>query len=307
MRYGDYQLGNVTISRVYCVEGLGHNLFSVSQLCDSNLEVAFHKHTCFVRNLEGTDLLSGSKDTYLYTISLDDMIISTTIYLLSKASKLVMALKVIPFELRRKPSHKPKAEDNIQEKLYLLHMDLCEPMRVESINGKKYILVIVDDYSRNIRTNNGTEFVNQTLKSYYEDVRISHQTLYNLFDKFASVQGETLYEYYWRFSQLINDIKFVTDVKLAKSLYTTNYDQLYAYLSQHKRHANEARIIRERYPDPLALVSNSQTLYNPSQSPQHSDSGLAVPTFQQGEDPIDYINKAMAFLSIVASRFPPSN
>nr|GEY50345.1 hypothetical protein [Tanacetum cinerariifolium] len=64
--------------------------------------------------------------------------------------------------------------------------------------------------------------------------------------------------------------KFVTDVKLAKSLYTTNYDQLYAYLSQHERHANEVRIIRERYPDPLTLVANSQTLYNPFQSPQHS-------------------------------------
>ncbi|GJS95053.1 hypothetical protein Tco_0802021 [Tanacetum coccineum] len=49
--------------------------------------------------------------------------------------------------------------------------------------------------------------------------------------------------------------KFVTDVKLAKSLYTTNYDQLYAYLSQHERHANEVRIMRERYPDPLALAT----------------------------------------------------
>ncbi|GJV37005.1 hypothetical protein Tco_1409482 [Tanacetum coccineum] len=64
--------------------------------------------------------------------------------------------------------------------------------------------------------------------------------------------------------------KFVTDVKLAKSLYTTNYDQLYAYLIQHERHANEVRLMRERYPNPLELVANSQTLYNPSQSPQHS-------------------------------------
>ncbi|GKA01549.1 hypothetical protein Tco_0674214 [Tanacetum coccineum] len=126
--------------------------------------------------------------------------------------------------------------------------------------------------------------------------------LYNLFDKFAYVQGETLYEYYWRFSQLINDMhtigmtmqqvqvntkflnalpsewsKFVTDVKLAKSLYTTNYDQLYAYLSQHERHANEVRITRERYPDPLAFVANSPTLYNPSQSPQHSGSLMYPP------------------------------
>ncbi|GJR47521.1 hypothetical protein Tco_1315624 [Tanacetum coccineum] len=52
--------GNITISRVYYVEGLGHNLFSVGQFCDSDLEVAFQKYTCFVRNLEGVDLLSRS-------------------------------------------------------------------------------------------------------------------------------------------------------------------------------------------------------------------------------------------------------
>ncbi|GJW49397.1 hypothetical protein Tco_0090748, partial [Tanacetum coccineum] len=60
MGYGDYQIGNVTISRVYYVEGLGHNLFSVKQLCESILEVAFRQHSCFIRNLEGVDLLTGS-------------------------------------------------------------------------------------------------------------------------------------------------------------------------------------------------------------------------------------------------------
>nr|GEZ70777.1 hypothetical protein [Tanacetum cinerariifolium] len=69
--------------------------------------------------------------------------------------------------------------------------------------------------------------------------------------------------------------KFVTDVKLAKSLYTTSYDQLYAYLSQHERHVNEVCISRERYPDSLAFVANSPTLYNPSQSPRHSDPGIS--------------------------------
>ncbi|GJT50795.1 retrovirus-related pol polyprotein from transposon TNT 1-94 [Tanacetum coccineum] len=48
----------------------------------------------------------------------------------------------------KKHSHKPKAKDSIQEKLYLLHMDLCGPIRIQSINGRKYIMVIVDDYSR---------------------------------------------------------------------------------------------------------------------------------------------------------------
>ncbi|GJS26254.1 retrovirus-related pol polyprotein from transposon TNT 1-94 [Tanacetum coccineum] len=81
----------------------------------------------------------------------------------------------------KKKPHKPKSEDTNQEKLYLLHMDLCGPMRVASVNGKKYILVIVDDYSRFtwvkfLRTDNGTEFVNQTLREYYEKVGISHET-----------------------------------------------------------------------------------------------------------------------------------
>ncbi|GJR92003.1 putative reverse transcriptase domain-containing protein [Tanacetum coccineum] len=80
-------IGNVTISRVYYVEGLGHNLFSVGQFCDSNLEVAFHQHTCSIRNLEGIDLLTGSQGNNLYTMSLGDMMTSSPICILSKASK----------------------------------------------------------------------------------------------------------------------------------------------------------------------------------------------------------------------------
>ncbi|GJS25697.1 hypothetical protein Tco_0454329 [Tanacetum coccineum] len=87
MGYGDYQIGNVTISRVYYVEGLGHNLFSVGKFCDSNLEVAFRQHTCFIRNLEGVDLLTGYRGNNLYTLSLGDMMVSSLICLLSKASK----------------------------------------------------------------------------------------------------------------------------------------------------------------------------------------------------------------------------
>ncbi|GJY28865.1 hypothetical protein Tco_0404632 [Tanacetum coccineum] len=88
MGYDDYQIGNVTISRVYYVEGLGYNLFFVGQFCDSDLKVAFHKHTCFVRNLKGVDLLTGSWGTNLYTLSIDDMMKSSPICLLSKALRL---------------------------------------------------------------------------------------------------------------------------------------------------------------------------------------------------------------------------
>ncbi|GKD10705.1 retrovirus-related pol polyprotein from transposon TNT 1-94 [Tanacetum coccineum] len=214
MGYGDYQLGNVIISRVYYVEGLGHNLFSIGQFCDADLKVVFWKNTCFILNLEGVDLLSGSRDTNLYTISLDDMLRSSLICILSKASKTKSwlwhrQLSHLNFGKNKKSSHQPKAEETNQEKLYLLHMDLCGLMGVISINGKMYILVIVDDYSRftwvrflkikdeapaaiikcikniqvrlkatvwNVRTDNGTEFVNQTLREFYENVGISHQT-----------------------------------------------------------------------------------------------------------------------------------
>nr|GEZ95783.1 integrase, catalytic region, zinc finger, CCHC-type, peptidase aspartic, catalytic [Tanacetum cinerariifolium] len=75
--HGPYlMIGNVMISRVYYVEGLGHNLFSVGQFCDSNLEVAFRQHYCFIRNLEGVDLLTGSRGNNLYTLSLQDMMAS---------------------------------------------------------------------------------------------------------------------------------------------------------------------------------------------------------------------------------------
>ncbi|GJV55138.1 retrovirus-related pol polyprotein from transposon TNT 1-94 [Tanacetum coccineum] len=68
MGYGDSQMGNILILRVYYVEGLGHNLFSVGQFCDSDLEVAFSKHTCFVRNLEGVNLkLTDPRVRYLRT------------------------------------------------------------------------------------------------------------------------------------------------------------------------------------------------------------------------------------------------
>ncbi|GKF85780.1 hypothetical protein Tco_0253607 [Tanacetum coccineum] len=60
MGYGDYVIGDSVISRVYYMEGLGHNFFSVGQFCDSDLEVAFRKHSCYVRDTDGVELLKGS-------------------------------------------------------------------------------------------------------------------------------------------------------------------------------------------------------------------------------------------------------
>nr|GEV41730.1 retrovirus-related Pol polyprotein from transposon TNT 1-94 [Tanacetum cinerariifolium] len=68
--FGDLQWGNILITRVYFVEGLGHNLFSVGQFFDLDLKVAFRRNACFIMNLEGVDLLSGNRTTNLYTINL---------------------------------------------------------------------------------------------------------------------------------------------------------------------------------------------------------------------------------------------
>ncbi|GKA94834.1 hypothetical protein Tco_0816872 [Tanacetum coccineum] len=68
--YGDFVQGNIMINRVYYAEGLNHNLFLVGQFCDADLEVAFQKSTCFIRDLQGNDLLTSNHGSDLYTISL---------------------------------------------------------------------------------------------------------------------------------------------------------------------------------------------------------------------------------------------
>nr|GEX79546.1 integrase, catalytic region, zinc finger, CCHC-type, peptidase aspartic, catalytic [Tanacetum cinerariifolium] len=182
--YGDYIQGNITICHVYYVECLGHNLFSVRQFCDGDLEVAFRSKTCYVRNLEGDDLLIGGRESNLYTISIFDMAASSPVCMMSKETltkpwlwhrrlshlnfgtindltrlDLVNGFPKFKYEKdhlcstcergkSKKDSHPPKLVPSDNSKLELLHMDLCGPIRVASINGKKYILVIVDDYSR---------------------------------------------------------------------------------------------------------------------------------------------------------------
>ncbi|GJU58552.1 hypothetical protein Tco_1236318 [Tanacetum coccineum] len=85
LRYGDLVQGNVTIKRVYYVEGLNHNLFSIGQFCDADLEVAFRKYTCYIRDLKGNDLLIGSRGTDLYYVNLQDTSTPNPICLMAKA------------------------------------------------------------------------------------------------------------------------------------------------------------------------------------------------------------------------------
>ncbi|GKE47538.1 retrovirus-related pol polyprotein from transposon TNT 1-94 [Tanacetum coccineum] len=199
---------------------------------------------CYVCNLEGDDLLTSAHDSNFYPISISDMVASSHVCLMSKATStkswlwhrrlshlnfgtinhltkqdLINGFLKFTYEKyhlcsaceqgkSKKASLQPKLVHSIHSKLELIHMDLCGPLRVESINGKKYILVIVDDYSRytsvyflstkdeapdiimkfiaqvqlnfkvqiqKIRSDNVTEFKNATLKAHYENLGIMKQ------------------------------------------------------------------------------------------------------------------------------------
>ncbi|GJX40777.1 retrovirus-related pol polyprotein from transposon TNT 1-94 [Tanacetum coccineum] len=216
--YDDYIHCNITIFHVYYVDGLGNNLFSVGQFRDGDLEVAFRSNTCYVRNLQGDDLLTGGHDSNLYTISISDMAASLPVCLILDLVDGLPKFKYGKDHLcsacergkSKKASHPPKLVPSDHSKLELLHMDLCGPMRVASINGKTYILVIMDDYFRytwvyflcskdetpeiikkfiaqaqlnykakvcKIHTDNGTEFKNTSLKVHYEKLGIMQQFL----------------------------------------------------------------------------------------------------------------------------------
>nr|GEW33074.1 hypothetical protein [Tanacetum cinerariifolium] len=79
--------------------------------------------------------------------------------------------------------------------------------------------------------------------------------LYDAFDKFAHINGESLHQYYLRFTQLINEINIQNEIEI---YIQPNFDQLHTYLEQHELHANEVCIMREHNQDPLALVANHQ-------------------------------------------------
>nr|GEX81696.1 retrovirus-related Pol polyprotein from transposon TNT 1-94 [Tanacetum cinerariifolium] len=156
----------------------------VAAILGFDLEVAFRRNACFVRNLEGVDLLKGDRSTNLYTINLHEMASASPICLKVRASstksrlwhqrlshlnfdtindlarnELVTGLPKFKYYKEhlcpsceqgksKRASHPPKPVPNSRQRLHLLHMDLCGPMRIASINGKRCVLVIVEDYSR---------------------------------------------------------------------------------------------------------------------------------------------------------------
>nr|GEX05372.1 hypothetical protein [Tanacetum cinerariifolium] len=234
-------LGTVCFGNDHIAAILGY----VGQFCDADLEVAFRRNTCFIRDLDGVDLLKGNRFTNIYIINLYDMASASPICLMARATHakswlwhqrlshlnfdtindlakndLVSGLPMFKYAKEhlcpsceqgksKRASHLPKPVLNSKQRLHLLHMDLCGPMQVASINGKQYVLVIIDDYSRYtwvhflitkdetpeviknflkkiyvrlqahviiFHTDNGTEFKNYVLEEYFDSVCITHET-----------------------------------------------------------------------------------------------------------------------------------
>ncbi|GJT70377.1 retrovirus-related pol polyprotein from transposon TNT 1-94 [Tanacetum coccineum] len=162
--------------------GLGHNLFSVGQSCDGDLEVAFRSKTCYVRNLQGDDLLTSDRESNLYTISISDMAASSPVCLILDLVDGLPKFKYGKDHIcsacergkSKKASHPLKLVPSDHFKLELLHMDLCGPMRII----KKFIAQAQLNYKAKvckIRTDNSTEFKNATLKAHYEKLGIMQQ------------------------------------------------------------------------------------------------------------------------------------
>nr|GEW53918.1 hypothetical protein [Tanacetum cinerariifolium] len=203
--YGYVVIGLMMIKKVYYVEGLGHNLFSVGQFCDKS-----NSSTCLLAKVSfSQSWLWHQRLSHLNFVTINNLVKNNIVQGLPKMKfeKDHLCSACEQGKIHRK-HHKSKTAFALNKPLYLLHMDFYKPMRVESINEKRYVLVVVDDYSRytwvfflhskdeaseviisfikktqvnlqlqvqRVRTNNGTEFKNKTLAKFFDEVGISLQ------------------------------------------------------------------------------------------------------------------------------------
>ncbi|GJR09172.1 retrovirus-related pol polyprotein from transposon TNT 1-94 [Tanacetum coccineum] len=203
--YGDLKWGNILITRVYFIEGLGNNLFSVGQFCDSDLEVAFRRNTCFVRNLKGVDLLKGNSTTNLYTTNLHEMASASPIFLMDRATSTKswlwhQRLSHLNFDTINDLAKNDLVTDLPKFKYHKEHLcPSCEqgiskkashpPKRVPNSKKRskdeapeeiktflKKITILLQAPVIIVRTDNGTEFKNQVLQEYFNSIGITHQT-----------------------------------------------------------------------------------------------------------------------------------
>ncbi|GJW67307.1 retrovirus-related pol polyprotein from transposon TNT 1-94 [Tanacetum coccineum] len=179
--YGDLNQGNVMIKRFYYVEGLNHNLFLVGQFCDADLEVSFRKSTCFVRDLQGNDLLTASPtQAWLWHRRLSHLNFDYITLLLKKDIVTGLPkLKYVKDQLcsscemskAKRSSFKSKAVPSSKGRLNLLHMDLSSQRLSHDDSTTIFQAQVI--YVRNVR---GTEFLTRHSYAYFKEEGIEHQT-----------------------------------------------------------------------------------------------------------------------------------
>ncbi|KAJ9536507.1 hypothetical protein OSB04_un000344 [Centaurea solstitialis] len=241
--YGILTNGKVSIKKVLYVEGLSHNLFSASQFCDGYNIVLFSIINCLIINSDGVEIFEGRRFYNLYVVDFSVIDSSKPVCLFTKATKgeswlwhrrfsqqnfsdisklanggLVKGLPKLTFDRdslcpacqmgkMKRSSHKSKTESSCQSPLEMIHMDLCGPMRIQSISGKKYILVMVDEYSRCYILNNrdnlgkfekkadegyflGYSLTSKTFRVYNKRTKMVMETIYVTFDETVSMTSE---------------------------------------------------------------------------------------------------------------------
>ncbi|GJX69969.1 retrovirus-related pol polyprotein from transposon TNT 1-94 [Tanacetum coccineum] len=222
--YGDLVKGTITIKRVYYVKGLNHNLFFVGQFCDADLEVAFRKSTCYIHDLKGNDLLTGSCGTDLYSITLQDTSTPNPIFLMAKASSsqawlwhrrlshlnfdsinllskndIVIGLPKLKFvkdhlcsfcelgKAKQKSSHKdyPKLENTVTTSTHgLMWSHACRKLVQRGLHAQV----------RTVRTDKGTKFLNKTLHAYFaKEGYYTQSRAYRVHNKRTKVIVETIH------------------------------------------------------------------------------------------------------------------
>nr|GEX46858.1 integrase, catalytic region, zinc finger, CCHC-type, peptidase aspartic, catalytic [Tanacetum cinerariifolium] len=259
MGYGDYVIGDSVISRVYYVEGLGHSLFSVGQFYDSDLEVTFRKHSCYVQDTYGVELIKGHTDRPL--------VFELRLFKTYDEGSLTAQ------EFRKKLIGTVRFENDHFDTImgyedYVIGDSVIS--RVYYVEGLGHSLFSVGQFfdsdlevtfrkhSCYVQDTDGVELIKAILSGVDNRPPMLEKDMYDL----------------WK-------------SRMKLDLHTTNVDQLHAYLGPHEYHANEVRLMHERNSDPLALVANHQMTKSPyqthQQSYQHTQFQPKVSSFQSSQ------------------------
>ncbi|GKC59297.1 retrovirus-related pol polyprotein from transposon TNT 1-94 [Tanacetum coccineum] len=147
--YGSVNCNGITFTRVAYVNGLKHNLISISQLCDANFKVLFTKTQGTIFNQNDEVVLISPRRRDVYIIDMSSFNKESNACFLGKASPRIKTVQLVTKGKHHKASFKTKRSFSINKSLHLHHMDLFGPVKPQTISHNKYTLVIVDEYSRN--------------------------------------------------------------------------------------------------------------------------------------------------------------